>query len=456
MRTVYAILGVLTLSAAPLAMAMAEGVPLPSPRPETVPPARADHDELAKRNRESVAVIIGNRNYGKGLPAVVYADNDAASVKRYVIDVLGYREGNVIDLRDATQAEMLSVFGNAQEHRGKLWSWIRDDRSDVLVYYSGHGMPGLHDRRGYLVPVDADPATPEINGYGLDLLLANLAKLNTRSTTVLLDACFSGNSAGGWLIPSASPVYVKTAAPPQIGEMTVITAAQGDQLASWDHEAKLGLFTRYLLDGLYGAADNGPGGNNDGEITLGEIRSHLDDTMSYAARRQFRRVQTASVYGDPRTSVTTVSTRSFALPANRPEARPASRPAPPPPSSTPSARQQMSQPKPIVERTPFTQRKIASVVSVFHRPGRDPASVRAFLMKHRDDIAATLVQHYAGASGQNDGPALNILDMRVVAIREHGFDLYVSHSNRREQESPYVLFRLRVMSNQLVVEKMWQ
>lgn len=454
MRTVIVILVLLALSTAPAVVALAKGVPLPSPRPETVPPPRVDRAQIVERNRESIAVIIGNRNYGNGLPAVVYANNDAASVKRYVIDVLGYREGNVIDLRDATQAEMLSVFGNANEYRGKLWSWVREGRSDVLVYYSGHGMPGSHDRRGYLVPVDADPATPEINGYGLDLLLTNLARLNTRSTTVLLDACFSGNSAGGWLIPSASPVYIKTAPPPRIGKMTVITAAQGDQLASWDHEAKLGLFTRYLLDGLYGAADSGPGGNNDGEITVGEIQSHLDDTVSYAARRQFRRVQKASVSGDPRTILTAVSARSFALPANDTAAPPTSRMEPSPP--TPSVRQQAPQPKPIVDRTPFTQRKITSAASVFRRPGRSPEAVRAFVARHGDDIAAKLAEAYANARGRDDSPALNILDIRVVAIREQGFDLYVKHGDRGTEQPSHVLFRLRVMSNRLVVEKIWR
>ena len=41
--------------------------------------------------RDAVAVIIGNSNYAAGMPKVDYAFNDAEAMKRYVIDVLGYR-----------------------------------------------------------------------------------------------------------------------------------------------------------------------------------------------------------------------------------------------------------------------------------------------------------------------------------------------------------------------------
>ena len=46
-----------------------------------------------------------------------------------------------------------------------------------MVFYSGHGVPGLHDRRGYLLPVDANPNTVELNGYPIDTLYANLSQL---------------------------------------------------------------------------------------------------------------------------------------------------------------------------------------------------------------------------------------------------------------------------------------
>ena len=218
--------------------------------------------QAATENRYGVAVIIGNRGYGGDVPAVEYAHNDAEAMKRYVIEQLGYRPGNVIDLRDATQTQMLSVFGTDKDHRGKLFQFVRPGRSDVVVFYSGHGVPGLRSQKGYLLPVDANPQTVEINAYPIDQLYANLQKIEAKSVTVFLDACFSGGSPGGMLIKSASPVFVKTELPPATGRLTVISAAQGDQVASWDETAGHGVFTGYLLSGLDGGADNpGFGGN---------------------------------------------------------------------------------------------------------------------------------------------------------------------------------------------------
>ena len=160
------------------------------------------------RDPNGVAVIIGNRDYGKGrVPEVAFAHRDAEAFKRYVLDVLGYDPANVIDLRDASQAQMMGAFGNRETHKGKVWRYLDPDGgSDVVVFYSGHGVPGQKDRRGYLLPADADPGAVEINGYPIDLLYENLGKLEEAcEVRVYLDACFSGDSHRGMLIRAASP-----------------------------------------------------------------------------------------------------------------------------------------------------------------------------------------------------------------------------------------------------------
>ncbi|MEQ8585100.1 MAG: caspase family protein [Thalassobaculaceae bacterium] len=92
----------------------------PSTPPSTPRAGTLRETGMVRENRDAIAVIIGNRRYAHGLPEVRYAENDAEAVRRFVVDLLGYRDGNVIDLRNASQAEMLSVFGNASDHRGKL------------------------------------------------------------------------------------------------------------------------------------------------------------------------------------------------------------------------------------------------------------------------------------------------------------------------------------------------
>ena len=248
-------------------------------------------------NPHGVAVIIGNKEYeNERVPEVAWAHRDAEAFRRFVLDVLGYDPANVIDLRDATQARMEAAFGNERSHRGKVWRYLHPRHgSDVVVFYSGHGVPGLEDGRGYLLPVDADPDGAEINGYPLDLLYANLGALEaTRSVRVFLDACFSGDSDRGRLVRSASPVYVQVALPEASGDkLTVLAAASGKEVASWDDGARHGLFTHHLMDALYGAGD----ANGDGKVTAAEAKTYLDDTMTLAARREFGRHQNASLNG---------------------------------------------------------------------------------------------------------------------------------------------------------------
>ena len=255
------------------------------------------------KNPHAVAVIIGNSNYGSRAPSVKFAGNDADAVKEFIIKKLGFRTGNIIDLRDASQAELLTTFGSDKSFKGKLFDYVRPKKSDVVVFYSGHGVPGLRDKRGYLLPVDGEPNRAELSGYPIDLLLKNLAKIPSRTMKVFIDACFSGDSPKGMLIRAASGLTVKILAPKsEKQKMIVITAAEGDQFASWDEDAKLGLFTKHLLEALKGVADKKDfGGNNDGKVTLGEVKYYLDEEMTYQARRRFSRDQRATVSGDPST-----------------------------------------------------------------------------------------------------------------------------------------------------------
>ena len=278
----------------------------------------------AESNREAVAVVIGNRDYGKDIPDVSFAHRDADAMSRFLSEVRGYRTDNIIDLRDATQAQLEATFGNARSHQGRLWRWVRQGESDVTVFYSGHGMPGLRDGEAYLLPVDADASAPALNGYPLRLLIDNLTKLEARMATVYLDACFSGQSAGGPLLRQASGLTVLPRPLPESGAVTVVAAAASDQIASWDEDARHGLFTDHLLDALYGAADRAEFGDDDGTVTLAELQRYLDREMTHAARRRLGRVQTASVSGD------TAAVLSVFAP-DRPPIRP--RPEGPPPQA---------------------------------------------------------------------------------------------------------------------------
>ena len=263
---------------------------------------------LPTANPDAVAVIIGNRNYRGNIPVVEFAHRDADAWKNFARTVLGVSERNIIDLRDATMKDMEAVLGNARTHEGKMWRWVRPGDSDLYVFYSGHGVPGLNDKRAYILPIDGNPDMAEIQGYPLDLLYRNLGKMEARSVTVFIDACFSGQSPGGTLVQNASGIrVVPRDLPPQ--NLTIFSAAQADQVASWDRDAQYGLFTRHLLSGLNGEADRNRYGRKDHQVTVGEIEAYLNREMSYAARRHYGRTQEAMVFGNPERVIVKLKTK---------------------------------------------------------------------------------------------------------------------------------------------------
>ena len=272
------------------------------------------------RHPDGVAVIIGNKDYRhKDVPPVAYAHRDAEAFKRYVLDVLGYAPGNVFDLRDADRAAMFKALGRRGGKMSDLWAVLArlPDGGDVVVYYSGHGVPGREGGKGYLLPVNVAPRAAQEDGYPLDLLYEKLGSLGkARSVRVFLDACFSGGSHAGFLVQGASPVAMSAAMPAEASDkVTVLTAAEGSQLASWDEEAKHGLFTHHLLDALYGKGDGKGVGNGDGKVTAAEAKAYLDAHMSSAAWLSHGREQQAVLLKAGEAEVVLASAEGGAFPA---------------------------------------------------------------------------------------------------------------------------------------------
>ena len=235
-----------------------------------------------RENRYAVAVVIGNRDYkSKDIPPVSYAVEDARQIKEFLVKTFGYREGNVIFEMNATKGTLENIFGSEADYKGRLYEYVQPGKSDVFVYYSGHGAPSLETRKGYILPVDGDPNSISIGGYPLDLLYRNLSHLKARSLTVVTDACFSGAP----LFKKASPVGIIVQNPlVTLKNVSIINSSSGTELSSWYPDKGHGLFTYYFLLGLAGKADV----NGDGKITMGEFLSYLNDNVPYMARKLYQ------------------------------------------------------------------------------------------------------------------------------------------------------------------------
>lgn len=249
----------------------------------------------SKVNEDAIAVIIGNQNYKKeGVPEVKYALHDAQIMKEYLITMFGFREGNIIYIENATQADFNAVFGVKNNPKGKLFNYVKPEKSDVFIYYSGHGAPDPESQKGYFVPVDTDPSLIHFNGYSASTFYENIGLVPYKSLQVVLDVSFSGATDDGMLLKNISPVFIKTENKVLNDEKAVIlTAASSEQVASRYNEQYHGLLTYYYLKGVKGAADV----NKDKNITLEELSQYLNEKISYQARILHERTQTPEIHG---------------------------------------------------------------------------------------------------------------------------------------------------------------
>jgi len=237
---------------------------------------------------DAVALIIANRDYhNPDIPDVSYAHRDGEFVKQYLVRSLGYREGNIMLYKDATQSQFktaLQKLGNTAK-----------DTAEVFFYYVGHGSPDPESKRGYFVPVDCDPNYVSVGGIALEDFYTELNKIKSSGTTVVIDACFSGASNEGMLIKNVSPVMIEIEQEHSVADNVVeFSSSSGDEVSSWYPDKKHSLYTYYFLKGLQGEADQ----NGDKILTVGEMQKYLGEKIPYEARRLNNRQQTPGVTPD--------------------------------------------------------------------------------------------------------------------------------------------------------------
>lgn len=278
-------------------------VPTPAPSPNPAPPSsdfvsEVDRDipSLKVSNPNAIAVVMGNSAYRKA-KAVEFAVNDARSVRQYLTRMLGFKEGNILYFENATLGDFNTVFGTKSNPKGKLYNTIKQGVSDVFIFYSGHGAPGLKDNKAYFVPVEADPNYMENSGYALEVLYENLKKLPAASITLVSDACFSGAD----VFDKISPMVIRAKEPVKEGlkNATLLNSCTGTEVSCWHNEEKHGLFTFYFLKALknYRATDL----NKDKQVSLQEVFSSLADNnegVPYYARRSYGLTQTPVIQGN--------------------------------------------------------------------------------------------------------------------------------------------------------------
>lgn len=221
------------------------------------------------RNPNTFVLIFGIENYLEdGISSVEYALNDGEQFRQYCIRTLGIPEQNIHVRSDATRNQIRSEIKwarNISQAYGK--------EADMLVYYSGHGMPDEKSKKAYLLPADGIANDAE-SAYALSSLYEEFGSMDFNSTLIMLDACFSGTKRDGALLTAAKGIRIKPVEDELTGNVAVLSASQGDETAWPDTENSHGLFTYYLLKKLQ---------ESSGNVTIGELADYVADNVRKAS-----------------------------------------------------------------------------------------------------------------------------------------------------------------------------
>jgi hypothetical protein len=238
-------------------------------------------------SRDAVAIIIGIQNY-KRVPKAEFANSDAKEFYEYAIRGLGIKPENIKLLVDEEADEVNIV----KAFRNWLPLQVNKNKTDVYVFYSGHGLPSPDGQSLYFLPHGVDEELLERTAVGQKEVVALLTASKPKSVTMFIDACYSGKARGGeTLLASAKPIALKTDTNVFPSNFTVITASANDQISSSSPELKHGIFSFYLMKGMEGDAD----ANKDGKITAGEMLEYLQDKVSRQAMSMSRKQDTQLV-----------------------------------------------------------------------------------------------------------------------------------------------------------------
>ncbi len=245
--------------------------------------------KVSKSSR--VALIIGIENYAEA-PKANYANLDAKYFFDYARRAFGVKKQN-INLLVNEEATVVKT-----DKALSLWlkSKIKKNKSDLIIFFAGHGLASSDGKELYLLPQDGNPDRLERTALSRTDLFKEIINLNPKSVTMFLDTCYSGVSRDEqMLLASARPIRIVADEQEGIPDnFTIFSASKLDQISSGLKEVNHGIFSYFLMKGLEGKADS----NNDKKITNGELLAYMNENVSQKAS-ELGRQQNPSLAGDP-------------------------------------------------------------------------------------------------------------------------------------------------------------
>ena len=225
-----------------------------------------------KPNPNALALIVGVQGYKNTNADALYADRDAKMFKDYASEKLGIPENRIKILLNDNATEQ-GILLSVKE-------WLRrsakPNKSDIYVFFAGHGLASQDGKNMYLLPYDGSPRLLEKTAILRDELFSDIKKANPKSVTVFLDTCYSGETRNEEMLIAGRPIMIKAKKQSIPSGFTLFSAASNEQISRLLEEAKQGMFSYFLMKGMEGDADT----NADNKITAQELHNYVKENVT--------------------------------------------------------------------------------------------------------------------------------------------------------------------------------
>jgi hypothetical protein len=243
----------------------------------------------SKLKKDRLAVIIGIEKY-VSIQNAAYAKSDAEYFTEYAKRAFGIDNKNIKTLID-DKADFISS-------KKALFKWLRQrinkNQTEVIIFYSGHGLASLNDEELFLLTNDSDGDFIEDTALSRKSIINRVASFKPKTVTMFIDACYSGETRDSnddeLLIASARPVRKiedNSKLPDNFNMFSASQISQASSSTKKETGVKNGIFSYYLMKGLEGSADF----NKDKKITNGELHKYLSINVPKIARSLHNRDQ---------------------------------------------------------------------------------------------------------------------------------------------------------------------
>ncbi len=269
-------------------------------------PLSADAQETSSRGIQKLHVQA-NRRIAICIGINHYADHNLNSLRKAANDAYGLaavleKQGDfktyvLSDMDSEGREKSLSALlvptkRQIEEFLGDAVSFGDIKQDDLVVFaFSGHGISDAK-QNGYLLPLDWDSADPYRSAISVASIIDWLQTLGVTKSLILIDACREEMTTSRSL-DTIPRLYAEKFLSANLAAAFYATEQGG--FSYEDPQSIYGAFTRFLIEGLRGAANK----DDDAVVTFRELSAFVEDGLGdWALKNGYKQRPYTRIFGE--------------------------------------------------------------------------------------------------------------------------------------------------------------